>query len=197
MLPGWFSAVWPEARMECYFQRCSPTFWVLVTLLAVLGVWLVGWSSSTPLYMPGSEPFPQHQFAPFLDVALVPFLAWRTLRRERQAGTEDLVWTRPIATSAHVLGKVLGLLLTLALLYAAEALLVYTINSIQDARGITTAFQSHTGLQEFQQSMLGLAAYMSWLAFGTTLYLLLGMLLPRGFMLYSEMPRWDQSLGLI
>lgn len=96
-----------------------------------------------------------------------------------------------------MLGKVLGLLLTLALLYAAEALLVYTINSIQDARGITTAFQSHTGLQEFQQSMLGLAAYMSWLAFGTTLYLLLGMLLPRGFMLYSEMPRWDQSLGLI
>jgi len=219
-MPGWLSAVWSEARMELYFQRRSPTFWVLVTLLAVLCLWLVGWSSSTPLYMPGSEPFPQHQLVPFFDVVLIPFVAWRTLRRERQAGTEDLVWTRPVAASAHVLGKVLGLLLTLALLYAAEALLVYTVTSIQDARGITTAFQSHIGLQAFQQYMLGLAAYMSWIAFGTALYLLLGMLLPlpllsavvlpvlffafyilsawllpRGFMLYSEIPRWDQSLA--
>ena len=36
--PGWLSAVWSEARMELYFQRRSPTFWVLVTLLAVLCV---------------------------------------------------------------------------------------------------------------------------------------------------------------
>ena len=218
--PGWLSAVWSEARLELYFQRRSPTFWVLVTLLAVLCVWLVGWSSSTPLYMPGSEPFPQHPLAPFFDVALIPFVAWRTLRRERQAGTEDLVWTRPVAASAHVLGRVLGLLLALALLYAAEALLVYTVSSIQDARGITTAFQSQSELRALQQYMLGLATYMSWLAFGAALYLLLGMLLPfpllsavvlpvlflafyfllawllpRGFMLYSGMPRWNQSLA--
>lgn len=177
VLPGWFSAVWSEARMECYFQRCSPTFWV-VTLLAALCVWLVGWAGRVPNYMAGSEPFQQARFIVFFDIVLIPFLGWRTMRRDRQAGTTDLVWTRSVGVSAHVLGKLLGLVLTLALFYAGEAVLVYTVTSIQGAMGITTAFQSQTGLQAVERYVLALATYMSWIAFGAALYLLIDVLLP-------------------
>jgi len=175
---GWLSAVWSGARMECYFQRRSPTFWVVLTLLAALCVWLIGWTGRVPNYVPGSEPLPQSRFIVFFDIVLIPFLGWRTMRRDRQAGTTDLVWTRPVAVSAHVLGKLLGLLLTLALFYAGEAVLVYTITIIQGATGITTAFQSQTGLQAVEQYALALATYMSWIAFGAALYLLVDVLLP-------------------
>ena len=178
VLLGWFSAVWSEARMECYFQRRSPTFWVVVTLLAALCVWLVGWTGRVPNYVPGSEPFPQRRFLVFFDIVLIPFLGWRTMRRDRQAGTTALVWTRPVGVGAQVLGKLLGLVLTLALFYAGEAVLVYTVTSIQGAMGITTAFQSQTGLQAFQRYVLALPTYMSWIAFGAALYLLIDMLLP-------------------
>jgi ABC-type transport system involved in multi-copper enzyme maturation permease subunit len=152
--------------MEWYFQRRSASFWVMVTLIGALGAFLVARArqlagGDTPFQVASyySLSWIQMLLLPVLVVALL----WRTMHRDRQ-GAGALVFTRPVGAGAWVLGKTLGALFAVTVLYLAAYTVTYAVLSVQQGEMLPPA-----------SNLLALLLY--WLnpiAVDVVLYLLLG-----------------------
>ena len=128
---GGIAVVLAIARMEWYFQRRSASFWVMVTLIGALGAFLVARArqlagGDTPFQVASyySLSWIQMLLLPVLVVALL----WRTMHRDRQ-GAGALVFTRPVGAGAWVLGKTLGALFAVTVLYLAAYTVTYAVGN--------------------------------------------------------------------
>jgi len=129
----WLLAVSSIARMEFYHQRRSAPFWVMVTLLAAWGAYLIHWPQTGLNDMQPNLSFVPNSLnsLPLLLPLGVIMLLWRTAHRDRRMGIADLLWARPIDASSQVFGKLLGALFAAGALYATLCLLTYAIMSAQ------------------------------------------------------------------